>query len=87
MKPSLIEPNTPYQFDLEVGNTAMVLPKGHRIRVQISSSNFPLYARNLNTGADNNTTSDFVVANQTLLHGPTQLSFIELPVAPISRPQ
>lgn len=87
LKPSLIDPNVPYQFDLEVGNTAMVLPKGHRIRVQVSSSNFPLYGKNLNTGADNNTTSDFVVANQTLLHGPTQLSFIELPVAPISRPK
>lgn len=85
--PSLIQPNTPYQYQLELGNTAMVIPKGHRIRIQVSSSNFPLYARNLNTGADNNSTSEFVVANQTLLHGASTPSFIELPVAPVSRPQ
>lgn len=87
LPPTPIQPNTPYQYTLEVGNTAMVVPKGHRLRVQVSSSNFPIYARNLNTGKDSNSTSEMIVANQTLLHGATQLSYIELPIAPISRPR
>jgi predicted acyl esterase len=63
--------------------TATAFAKGHRIRVEISSSYFPLYLRNLNTGADNiglETTS--VVATQKVMHTTEQASRIVLPVIP-----
>ena len=50
--------------------------------MEISSSNFPHYARNLNTGLSNNFTDRKVVARQTLFHDFAHQSFIELPVAP-----
>ena len=57
--------------------------KGHRIRVEISSSWFPYYLRNLNTGADNiglETTS--VIAKQTIMHDAKHPSHVVLPVIP-----
>lgn len=85
LPPSPIAPGVPYAYELEVGNTATVIARGHRLRVQISSSNFPLYARNLNTGADNNATGAFVSARQTLFHGADLPSYIEMPKAPVTR--
>ena len=53
-KLSVIEPNRVYEYTIEFWRaTANVFAKGHRIRVEISSSYFPYYLRNLNTGADN----------------------------------
>ena len=83
---SPIVPGQAYQYTLELGNAAMVLPAGHKIRVQVSSSNFPRFGRNLNTGKDNNSTSDFVSATQNILHDATHQSYIDLPIAPIPRP-
>jgi len=81
--PKLIQPGKPYKYTLEVGNTGMVFPKGHRIRLEISSSNFPRVARNLNTGAANQYTDDKMeIARQTIFHGPAHPSFLELPVPP-----
>src|SRR5262249_3793851 len=62
LPPTPLVPGRPYQYSLEVGNTAIILPAGHKVRVQVSSSNFPLYSRNLNTGKDNYSTSDVVQA-------------------------
>jgi len=84
--PSPIVPGEAYQYTLDVGNVAMVLPKGHKLRIQVSSSNFPHYGRNLNTGNDYLTTSTIVKADQTILHDTEHPSFIEIPVAPITRP-
>ncbi|MEQ1608760.1 MAG: CocE/NonD family hydrolase [Hyphomonadaceae bacterium] len=60
---------------------ANVFLKGHSIRIEISSSNFPTYARNLNTAADPYTSTEIRVAKNKVLHGPNQLSKIMLPVA------
>ena len=55
----------------------------HRIRVEISSSYFPLYLRNLNTGADNiGLETSTVVAEQKVMHTAAQPSRIVLPVIP-----
>ena len=60
-----------------------VFGKGHRIRVEISSSYFPYYLRNLNTGADNiGLETASVVATQKLMHTAGQPSHIILPVIP-----
>lgn len=82
LPPELIEPNQPYQYTLELGNTATILRAGHQIRVEVSSSSFPHYSRNLNTGLDNNSTDAVLVAHQTILHDKDHPSFVALPVAP-----
>ena len=60
-----------------------VFLKGHSVRIEISSSNFPTYARNLNTAADPYTTAETRIANNKVLHGPGKLSRIVLPIAKI----
>lgn len=57
-----------------------VFLKGHRVRVEVSSSNFPTYARSLNTAGDPYTTTETAVATNAVHHGPMALSRIELPV-------
>ncbi|WP_373006251.1 CocE/NonD family hydrolase [Hyphomonas sp.] len=57
-----------------------VFLKGHRVRVEVSSSNFPTYARSLNTAGDPHTTIETAVATNAVHHGPMALSRVELPV-------
>ena len=56
--------------------------KGHRLRVEISSSNFPRFDRNLNTGGDIGTGTDWQIAHQTVLHNSRYPSHLLLPVIP-----
>lgn len=65
----------------EIGNT--FLP-GHRLRLEVSSSNFPRFDRNLNTGGNNETESQWVVAHNTVHHDATRPSSLTLTVVPIS---
>lgn len=53
--------------------------RGHRIRLGVSSSNFPRYSRNLNTGLDRGQTAEVATAHQTVYHEPGRESWIELP--------
>jgi len=82
LPPSLITPDQTYQYTIDLGNAGLVFRKGHKIRVEISSSNFPHYARNLNTGLDNNRTDIIKIANQTVFHDKNHASRIVLPVVP-----
>ncbi len=81
-RPQPLEPGRVYRFTIEVGATSIVFLPGHRIRIHVSSSNFPRFDRNLNTGAPLGETSDFVVATQTIHHDAEHPSHIELPVIP-----
>ncbi len=83
-KPKLIKPGKAYEYEIYLGDTATLFKPGHRIRLEISSSNFPHYARNLNTGLSNETTDKMVVAHQTILHDTAHPSFVEIPLAPRS---
>jgi predicted acyl esterase len=56
--------------------------KGHRIRVEISSSNFPRFDRNLNTGKSAAAGAAFVKAANTVLHDGAHPSALLLPVVP-----
>jgi hypothetical protein len=56
--------------------------KGHSIRVEIASSMFPIFSRNLNTGKDNETTAEMQPARQTIYHDAEHPSQILLPVLP-----
>jgi putative CocE/NonD family hydrolase len=59
---------------------ANVFLKGHRVRVEVSSSNFPSYARNLNTANDPYTSTAVAVARNTIAHGAGRLSKLSVPV-------
>ncbi|HEY0605012.1 MAG TPA: CocE/NonD family hydrolase [Herpetosiphonaceae bacterium] len=80
--PTNIVPGQAYEYTLDLGNTATIFRKGHRIRLEISSSNFPHYARNLNTGQPIASESEIVSARQWILHDPAHRSYLELPVVP-----
>ncbi len=79
-KPSLIEPGKVYRYEIELRPTGTIFKEGHRIRVEISSSDFPIFNRNLNTGKDPYTTTDMVTADQEIFHNPEYPSHIVLPV-------
>ena len=83
---STITPGQVYEYTIKFWRgTGNLFAMGHRIRVEISSSYFPYYLRNLNTGADNVglvKESDAVVATQSVYHGPRYPSHIVLPVIP-----
>jgi len=81
---SSIEPEKVYEYTIRFWRgTGNLFQKGHRIRVEISSSWYPYYLPNLNTGKDNVamvTASEAVVATQRVYHGPERPSQILLPV-------
>ncbi len=54
--------------------------KGHRIRLEVSSSNFPRFDRNLNTGKDSSTDATMLKATNTILHDAAHPSALILPV-------
>lgn len=80
--PSLINPGQAYEYTIDLGNTGSIFRRGHRIRLEISSSNFPHYARNLNTGRSNEQDDRIEVARQTILHDEEHPSRLILPVVP-----
>lgn len=69
-----------YQISLPPIMLSRTIRKGHRIQVEVSSSNFPAYARNLNTDQDPYTSMDFVSALNTVYLGAGHSSMISLPV-------
>ncbi len=83
---STIEPNRVYEYTIKFWRaTGNVFAEDHRIRVDISSSYYPFFLRNLNTGADNLALvkeSEAVIATQTVHHGGRTASHIVLPVIP-----
>ena len=80
--PELMERNKSYEFKIDMWDTSNAFLAGHRIRVEVSSSNFPRYNRNLNTGSNIATDTDIRVAHQTVYHDLERPSHILLPVVP-----
>ena len=80
--PVLIEPGEVCEYTIEVGVTGNVFRKGHRIRLEISSSNFPRFDRNLNTGHVFGKDTEMRPARQTVHHSGEYASHILLPVIP-----
>jgi uncharacterized protein len=79
-KPSLIEPGKIYQFNIDMWATSNLFRKGHCMRVEISSSNFPRFDRNLNTGNYFATDTTVMKADQIIYHSSEYPSYIILPV-------
>jgi putative CocE/NonD family hydrolase len=78
----LLEPGAVYKYEIEVGATGNCFHAGHRLRIEISSSNFPHYDRNLNTGRPIATETQPAVARQTVLHSARFPSRMVLPCQP-----
>ena len=79
---SPIQPGQVYQYTIDLWATSNVFKKGHRIRLEISSSNFPRFDRNTNTGKAIGTDSSFVSALQTVSHTSEYPSHVNLPLVP-----
>jgi hypothetical protein len=77
-----IVPGKVYEYKIDMWSTSNVFLKGHGIRLEVSSSNFPRFDRNLNTGSSASTSSTFVKATNIILHDPAHPSALVLPVVP-----
>ena len=80
--PKPIEPGRVYRYEIDLVATSNVFKAGHSIRVEVSSSNFPRFDRNPNTGQEPESESDLRPAVQTLFHNSDYPSHITLPVVP-----
>jgi putative CocE/NonD family hydrolase len=80
--PKLIVPGKVLEYKLDLWSTSNVFLKGHKIRVEVSSSNFPRFDRNLNTGKDSSNESTILKATNTIYHDSQHPSALVLPVVP-----
>jgi putative CocE/NonD family hydrolase len=84
---NLLTPNQVYELDVDLWSTSNLFRKGHRIQLEVSSSNFPKYDRNPNTGQKFGEDAQLMIANQTVYHGGARASRLVLPIVPLgSRP-
>jgi len=72
----------PERIDVRLWPTSMVFRRGHRIRLQVTSSNFPRFDRNLNSGEPAASATRAVLAMQAVHHGPASASALVLPIVP-----
>ncbi len=79
-KEVFIEEGKVYELPLTPMATSNYFKKGHRIRIEISSSNFPRFARNLNTGGKNYDEKEGVIATNSVHHSAKHPSFIKIPM-------
>ena len=79
-EPKLLKPGEPTEFKIRLRPTSNEFQAGHRIRLDITSSDFPNYDRNHNTAADQNADAELVVAGQTIHHGGRYVSKLIVPV-------
>lgn len=79
-KEVFMEDGEVYELKLTPMATSNLFKKGHRIRIEVSSSNFPRFARNLNTGGNNYDESEGVVATNSIHHSSKYPSHIKLPI-------
>jgi hypothetical protein len=81
-RPALLEPGHVYKYAIDLWSTSNCFLRGHRIRVEISSSNFPQFDRNPNTGNPFGLDAELRTATQTVYHDADHPSHILLPVVP-----
>jgi hypothetical protein len=87
--PELMNPGQIYKVNIDVWSTSNVFKKGHILRLEVSSSNFPRFDRNLNTGrmrylrtSDTPAAAQFEKATNTILHDAEHPSALILPIVP-----
>lgn len=77
-----LQPGEVTRLIINLHATSNYFPAGHRIRLEISSSNFPRFDRNLNTGGNNYDETEWIVATNTIYHSDKYPSHLLLPVIP-----
>ena len=80
--PSLLEPGRAYCYEIDLWATSNVFKAGHQIRLEISSSNFPRFDRNTNTGNIIAQDTELRPALQTVFHDGPQASYVRLSIVP-----
>jgi hypothetical protein len=80
LNPDLITPGEVCEFVIDLASVSIVFRKGHRIRLDITSSNFPRFDRNMNTGHAFGEDAEGNIASQTVFHDEKYASYVELPV-------
>jgi putative CocE/NonD family hydrolase len=81
-RPILLTPGEATEITIDIGATSNVFMAGHRIRLDVSSSNFPRFDRNPNTGASFGEDGNLRQATQTVFHDARRPSRLVLPVIP-----
>jgi len=81
-KPEFIKPNEVVKYTIRMKPTSNAFLPGHRIRLDITSSDFPNYDRNHNTAANQHADANMVIAKQTIYHGGERATRIILPWVP-----
>jgi uncharacterized protein len=81
-RPELARPGEIYHLVVDLWATSNVFLAGHRLRLEISSSNFPRFDRNLNTGEDQATSTKMLPATNTIYHSKERPSALVLPIVP-----
>jgi len=82
LEPELVNPDDINEYCIDMGVTSNLFLKGHRIRIDVSSSNFPRYDRNMNTGNPIGEDARGVPAMQAIYHQAEYASYIDLPIIP-----
>ena len=85
LQPELLNPGQIYAYTIDMAGTSIVFLRGHRIRIDISSSNFPRIDRNMNTGNPFGEDAEGIPAIQTIYHQSDYASYIDLPIIPADR--
>jgi putative CocE/NonD family hydrolase len=80
--PVPLVPDSPTEITVDLWNTSHLFKRGHRVRIEVSSSNFPRYSRNLNTAGPAETGEIVATARQTVYHDLGRPSRLVLPVLP-----
>ena len=80
LKPELMTPGEPYEFVFQLYPTSNIFRRGHRIRLDISSSNWPRFDVNLNTGGPLGRKGSYQAAAQTVYHDADCPSHVVLPL-------
>ena len=80
--PTPLVPGKIYPLTIDLWATSNVFRAGHRLRLEVSSSNFPRFDRNLNTGESAATSAKFATATNTILHDAAHPSALVLPIVP-----
>lgn len=79
-KPEFMNPGGVYKFKIDLWATSNVFRKGHKLRLEISSSNFPRFDRNMNTGEDATSIAKPIAATNTIYHDADHPSALTLPI-------
>jgi putative CocE/NonD family hydrolase len=84
-KPQLLTPGKAEAYEIDAWATCIELQAGHRLRLEISSSEFPKFMPNLNTGEDDGTGTQRMIAAQTVFHDKARPSYVVVPIVPAGK--